>query len=129
MSKVIKRFLSFAYGEGITETDFSPAILSQKKGAGTEIPSVYTAEEMSERMDSDKKAIFRINTAEGEITDYGAPVIHVEINNPNLSKKQRNEIIRRKDEMKDMIRQVQLATAIKTIGTGTAGAFSQKVSR
>ncbi|EOS29387.1 hypothetical protein C804_03565 [Lachnospiraceae bacterium A4] len=87
---------------------------------------VYTAEEMSERMDSDKKAIFRINTAEGEITDYGAPVIHVEINNPNLSKKQRNEIIRRKDEMKDMIRQVQLATAIKTIGTGTAGAFSQK---
>ena len=80
-------------------------------------------------MDSDKKAIFRINTAEGEITDYGAPVIHVEINNPNLSKKQRNEIIRRKDEMKDMIRQVQLATAIKTIGTGTGGAFPKRVSR
>lgn len=28
--------------------------------------------------------------------------------------------------MKDMIRQVQQATTIKTIGTGTAGAFSQK---
>ena len=48
------------------------------------------------------------------------------INNPNLNEGQRNEIIQRKDEMKDMIQQVQLATAIKTIGTGTAGAFSQK---
>lgn len=87
---------------------------------------IYTAEEMNERMDSDKSAIFRINTADGAVTDYGTPVIHVEINNPNLCEEQRNEIIRRKDEMKDMIRQVQLATAIKTIGTGTAGAFSQK---
>ena len=51
MSKVIKRFLSFAYGEGITETDFSPAILSQKKRGGTEIPSVYTAEEIAKLMD------------------------------------------------------------------------------
>lgn len=87
---------------------------------------IYTAEEMNERMDSDKSAIFRINTADGAVTNYGMPVIHVEINNPNLSEEQRNEIIRRKDEMKDMIRQVQLATAIKAIGTGTAGAFSQK---
>ena len=47
MSKVIKRFLSFAYDEGITEADLSPAVLSQKKRGGTEIPSVYTAEEIA----------------------------------------------------------------------------------
>ena len=87
---------------------------------------IYTAEEMNERMESDRNAIFRINTAEGAVTDYGLPVIHVDITNPNLSEEQKNEIIQRRDEMKDMIRQVQLATAIKTIGTGTAGAFSQK---
>ncbi len=87
---------------------------------------VYTAEEMGERMDSDRNAVFRINTADGAVIDYGEPVVHIDINNPNLDEEQRNEIIRRKDEMKDMIRQVQLATAIKTIGTGTAGAFSQK---
>lgn len=87
---------------------------------------VYTAEEMNERMNNDKDAVFRINTADGAVTDYGEPVIHVDITNPNLSEEQKNEIIRRRDEMKDMIRQVQQATAIKTIGTGTAGAFSQK---
>ncbi len=87
---------------------------------------VYTAEEMNECMNNDKDAVFRINTADGAVTDYGEPVIHVDITNPNLSEEQKNEIIRRRDEMQDMIRQVQQATAIKTIGTGTAGAFSQK---
>lgn len=51
MSKVIKRFLSFAYDEGITEDDYSLTVLSQKKRGGTEIPSVYTAEEIAELMD------------------------------------------------------------------------------
>lgn len=51
MSKVIKRFLSFAYDEGITEADLSPVVLSQKKRGGTEIPSVYTAEEIAKLMD------------------------------------------------------------------------------
>lgn len=87
---------------------------------------VYSAGEMKERMNNDRDAIFRINTADGAVTDCGTPVIHADINNPSLTIEQRNEIILRRDEMKDMIRQVQLATAIKTIGTGTAGAFSQK---
>ena len=51
MSKVIKRFLSFVYDEGITEDDYSFTVLSQKKRGGTEIPSVYTAEEIAELMD------------------------------------------------------------------------------
>lgn len=51
MSKVIRRFLSFAYDEGIAEDDFSLIVLSQKKRNGTEIPSVYTAEEIAKLMD------------------------------------------------------------------------------
>lgn len=51
MSKVIKRFLSFAHDEGLTEDDLSLLVLSQKKRRGTEIPSVYSAEEIAKLMD------------------------------------------------------------------------------
>ncbi len=42
MLKVIKRFLSFLYAQGMIPEDFNVCIFSQKKRRGTELPSVYT---------------------------------------------------------------------------------------
>lgn len=47
MLKVIKRFLSFLYAQGIVPEDFSVCILSQKRRGGTELPSVYTPAEVA----------------------------------------------------------------------------------
>ena len=51
ISKTTKRFLVFAHDAGITKSDLSQAILSQKKRQGTEIPSVYTPEEVARLID------------------------------------------------------------------------------
>lgn len=87
----------------------------------------YTGDEMLSYLKTDKDAVFRVNTEKGAIIDLGEEQpIRANINNPNLSKAQRRELIQRKEEMKDMMKQVMEATAIKTQGTGTAGAASQK---
>lgn len=69
---------------------------------------------------------YKIDTSQGSMTDYEVAFLRANTENSTLSPDLLEEIKRRKEEMKDMFRQVEQATAIKSFGTGIAGSFSQR---
>lgn len=69
---------------------------------------------------------YKIDTSEGSMTDYEVAFIRANTENSTLPPELLEELKNRKEEIKDMFRQVEQATAIKSFGTGIAGAFSQR---
>lgn len=86
--------------------------------------------DFSSRQREDKKAdvshTYKVATMAGLIKDYGVATIRANTEDKTLTQDVADEIKERKEEMQDMFRQVEQATATKSFGTGTAGSFSQR---